>query len=159
VQHVVSLGIILITGNQVLDHEDMSQDDMRHNTFAAVIDAHSGALRMMDTVDSDVQGSAFVAISLSIDCHKCSLITVRDSGDVNIIGLRKFMESGFERDGFCLQTSKVFPEYVITVDATERYIVAVAGAGKERMESECSSYEKIPAEDATVLMAGWSSIT
>jgi hypothetical protein len=156
VQHVPTLGVILVFGTQDIHRGDITRVSIRDSTYVAVIDAKSGSLRMMDTIDSGVQGNYIVSISLSgQDLNSC-LVTVWDSGEVNIIGFRQFMESGFERDGLRLQTTKVFPEHVVKADVTPRYIVAMAGAGKMRTQSDSSSYSVIAVEEATVLMADWS---
>jgi hypothetical protein len=154
VQHVPTLGIILVFGTQTLDRGDEARKNVRHSTFVAVLDAQTGAHRKLDTIDSDMQGGYLISVSLSAGEVDQSLVAVWDNGDVNIVKLQKFMESGFDRDGPRLPTMKVFPSLVVTADVAQGSVVAVAGAKTERAVSE-GSFEALATEEATVFMAEW----
>jgi hypothetical protein len=101
-----------------------------------------------------MQGGYLISVSLSAGEVDQSLVAVWDNGDVNIVKLQKFMESGFDRDGPRLPTMKVFPSLVVTADVAQGSVVAVAGAKTERAVSE-GSFEALATEEATVFMAEW----
>jgi hypothetical protein len=156
VQHVPSLGLVLVTGTRELDSEDQTRMDFREVTFAAALDARTGARQMLDTIDPDIQGDDVVSIATSADPVQPSLVTIWYDGAVNITDLEQFSKSGFDRDGHHrLHTTATFPGRVTTADVAERSIVAVVDILTYRSESENGSFEAASTEEATVFMAGW----
>jgi hypothetical protein len=153
IQHVPPLEAIVIFGAQDIDRGDETRSKIRVSTFVAVLDAQTGARQRLDSIDSDVLGY-LVSISLSAGEADLSLITVWETGDVNIISLQKFIDNGFDWDGLRLPTKKVFPSLVVTADAAHDCMIVVAGAKTYRAVSE-RSFEELSTEEAMVFMAEW----